>query len=118
MGTSRDGGGRGQGLSHLQRTGRVPGAPVVWSYVGVGRGQKGAGSPRAKQLCPDVAQGFLLPQRQALGVKGGDLKLVILYLSLSWGGKCQGSSWESSAGYPAYLPASPAGREGERGGEQ
>lgn len=46
--------------------------------------QKGAGSPRAKQLCPDIAQGFLLPQRQALGVKGGDLSL--LSYTLPYGG--------------------------------
>lgn len=85
------------------------GIPGVRSWAGAG--QKGAGSPRVKQLCPDVAQRFLLPQRQALGVKGGDLQLAILYASLSWGGKCQASSWESGAGYPAHLPGSAAGRE-------
>lgn len=51
-------------------------------------------------------------------MKGEDLKLAVLYSSLSWGGKCQASSWESRAGYPAHLPGSAAEREGERGGER
>lgn len=34
--------------------------PVLHSWMG-GGGHKGAGLPWAKQLCPDVAQRYLLP---------------------------------------------------------
>lgn len=43
------------------------------------------------------------------------VSFAILCPSLTWGGKCQASSWESCAECPAHLPGSATGREGERG---
>lgn len=59
--TGKGGAGGGQGLLHLQRKGRVQGHPCS-------RQLGGGGVMCRKELCPDVAQRFLLPQ--ALGVKG------------------------------------------------